>query len=391
MAAEGLRREIYDEGTLKRVARFCWSLQRADRPRKDVIDDLKMLAERAGADEVIAGAVTRHIKFASGPKLLLCWYLLDILAKNHPESFGISFGPQILDLAVEHMNWSDPKDEQRYLRLVETWRVLFGDMTCEDILRRKEGRKADLQAAEQEMKVRQARGEVVPSDPTKLLDEKPAKVDEMSLILGGTRDGQVVEYNAPCKYYLMGICENPNCSKPHPKGMFGTVDAKKVFADWKCLRCGYENPASKKQCWRRDCVGTRPDELYVARQVQENPFRDQFGYDPTNESEAVEWFKKKYPFGASQWVAERRSHYFRIWEIWSRSTPNVAAAREYLQGGDAGGGAAQAPPAKVQVRACTGCGAPLRPDAVFCTQCGQQQPGQQQPQPGQQPTTFQAL
>eukprot|EP01065_Artemidia_motanka_P035203 TRINITY_DN43110_c0_g1_i1.p1 TRINITY_DN43110_c0_g1~~TRINITY_DN43110_c0_g1_i1.p1 ORF type:complete len:555 (+),score=159.32 TRINITY_DN43110_c0_g1_i1:56-1666(+) len=362
--------DVLDEGTLRRIARFCRVLQRSDKPKKDVIDDLKALAERAGSDDVIAGAVTRHIKFASGPKLLLCWYLLDVLAKNHPETFGLAFGPQILDLAVHYMNWMEPKEEARYLKLIETWRMLFGDITCEDILRRKEARKVELQMRQEERAALVAKGLPVPAElESDVVQDRP-KEDEMALILGGVRDGQVVEYSAPCKYYLLGVCQNPNCPRPHPKGQFGSVSADKCFSDWKCLRCGYENPANQKQCWRRDCVGTKPEDLYIPRQVRSNAFREQFGYDPTEPSEAVEHFKSR-PSGA-QWRAERRKEYTKAWQEWRRRPVDMAAVRESRRAATLQSGAQQ-PSEKTVVRACVGCGAPMRHDAVFCTRCGARQ------------------
>eukprot|EP01062_Namystynia_karyoxenos_P073514 TRINITY_DN70312_c0_g1_i1.p1 TRINITY_DN70312_c0_g1~~TRINITY_DN70312_c0_g1_i1.p1 ORF type:complete len:559 (+),score=219.49 TRINITY_DN70312_c0_g1_i1:72-1679(+) len=377
----------YDEGTLKRVARFCSMLQRADKPRKETIEELKNLAERAGADDVIAGAITRHIKFSSGPRLLLCWYLLDILAKTNPDTFGIAFGPQILDLATDHMSWTDPKEEVRYVKLVETWRMLFGDPTCEDIFRRKEIRKAEWAAEQEEKQARVARGEILPADAQQQQEEgrdKP-KHDSMALILGGVRDGQIVEYQAPCKYYLLGLCENPNCPRPHPKGMFASVNASKVFADWKCLRCGYENPANKMQCWRRDCVGTRPEDLYVPRQKQENPFRKQFGYDPNDEKEAVEHFEKQGVTPAA-WRAERSRRYRGVWEAWRSTPPDLEALREYLR--TPGGGSQAAAEQLPQVRPCGSCGAPLKGDAVFCVRCGARQQPQAAPAAGERDDLF---
>eukprot|EP01059_Diplonema_ambulator_P035349 TRINITY_DN8279_c0_g4_i1.p1 TRINITY_DN8279_c0_g4~~TRINITY_DN8279_c0_g4_i1.p1 ORF type:complete len:517 (+),score=146.76 TRINITY_DN8279_c0_g4_i1:36-1586(+) len=334
---------------LKNLARFCERLIEAEKPKKEVIEGLRDMAENVGEVETVAGAITRHIKFAKGSKQLLCWYLLDILAKKHPDSFGHVFGPQILELAVHHMNWVEPKEEAKYARLVDTWRVLFGYSTCEEIMNKKEVIKAEHIESERLKADRITRGE--PEEAP-----KGPKWDSRELVVGGVKDGQLIEHVESCKWYLVGLCENPNCPRPHPPGLFGSRSTKKVLGDWNCLRCGYKNPGSKKQCWRRDCNGVKPELLIsIQNMMAENPFAKQFGYDPDNEEEAVAHFKDT---NWDEWKAERKRKYPIIWAEWSKRRPAVSSSAAYSQ---------------AVGRPCQSCFAPLRPGAAFCGQCGQKQ------------------
>eukprot|EP01064_Diplonema_japonicum_P021114 TRINITY_DN30664_c0_g1_i1.p1 TRINITY_DN30664_c0_g1~~TRINITY_DN30664_c0_g1_i1.p1 ORF type:complete len:520 (+),score=130.52 TRINITY_DN30664_c0_g1_i1:42-1601(+) len=341
--------QVLNVQLLKRLARFCKALMEAEKPKKEVIESLKGLAENVGEVETVAGAITRHIKFSKGPKLLLCWYLLDILAKKHSDSFGQVFGPQIQELSVHHMTWTDPKEEAKYVKLVETWKMLFGFSTCEEIVNKKEIVKAEHAEAERLKAERVSRGEPAEAPA----EEEGQKWDSRALVLGGVKDGQLVEHVTSCKWYLMGICENPKCPRPHPPGLFGSVDSKKVLGDWKCVKCGYKNPGSKKTCWRRDCNGTK-SELLVPMQdmLAENPFAKQFGYDPDNEEQAVAHFKET---NWDEWRKERKRKYPIIWEEWSKK-------KTILKTNHAPAG-----------HPCMQCYAPLKPGAAFCWQCGQKQ------------------
>eukprot|EP00659_Diplonema_papillatum_P019692 gene19692-30345_t len=348
---------------LKKIAAFCEKLMVLEKPKKDVIEYIKTMAEEVGNVDIVAGVIARHIKFSEGPKLLLCWYTLDILAKKHPETFGQAFGPQIEDLAVNHMNWTDAKEDAKYTKLIETWERLFGSSICSSIMAQKELVKAEHAAKEHEKAERVARG--LPAEAPKVDDDKGPTWESSALVLGGVKDGQIAEYVAPCKWYLIGICSNPKCSRPHPPGLFGSVDAKKVLGDWICRKCGYKNPGGKNRCWRRDCTGTKPEALPVPKQALENPFKEQFGYDPEDEAAAVAHYKDT---DWAQWREDRAAGYKKIL---LHCKPAASGAR-----------AEEPPPAFGEY--CHSCAAQLKAGAAFCWRCGQRQLQEPAPPPEQQ-------
>ena len=323
--------------TLKRIARFCEALMREMKPTTSAVDSLRQMAEGVECVDVVAGAITRHVKFApDSSKQLLCWYLVDSLSKKHNTTFAYTFGPQILDLAVDHMTWTG-KEEARYVKLVETWRNIFGARTCEDILRGKDVKKAEQELAAKEKAERVAAG-MTEEDAAKA---KKPQWEAKDLIVGNVRDGQVMEAIEPCKYYLLGICTNQNCSKPHPPNRFGSLSNRNVFGAWVCLKCGHKNEGAKKTCWRNDCTGTKPEHVGLNLQSQ---YLDQLvqwlGYDPgvgieddaTRNKQAIEYYKHQ---DWETWRAERKRKYMGVWDQWQKKrrtgpAPTAATAAKRM-------------------------------------------------------------
>eukprot|EP01061_Rhynchopus_euleeides_P013555 TRINITY_DN23646_c0_g2_i2.p1 TRINITY_DN23646_c0_g2~~TRINITY_DN23646_c0_g2_i2.p1 ORF type:complete len:530 (+),score=210.87 TRINITY_DN23646_c0_g2_i2:162-1592(+) len=324
------------------------------------------MAEGVGCVDIVTGAITRHVKFAKDKsKQLLCWYLVDSLSKKFPTTFGVTFGPQILDLAVNHMTW-EGKEEDRYVKLVETWRNIFGGSTCEDILRLKDVRKAEKELEEREKAEREAQGLPAEDAP------KKPQWDTKDLIIGNVQDGQVVERIAPCKYYLLGVCNNPDCSQPHPPGRFGSMSDRKVFGSWVCLKCGHKNGGVRKKCWRNDCTGTKPELMGVNLQsLFVDPLVQTLGYDPgvgieedrQRNAAAVEHYKDQ---DWDAWRAERKRKLTEVLHAAPRVTRTAKIARTE--------------PANASRKPCRQCGLPLKASAAFCAQCGAKQ-GAQAPVP----------
>ena len=309
----------FDFNTLRKIAQFCQRLMAESKPTKDAIEKCRSMAENVGNVEVVAGAITRHIKFSSGSKQLLCWYLLDSLSKTHPDTFCLSFGPQVQELAIHHMNWLNPKDELKYSKLVDTWKTLFGLRVCEEILRGKEVRKAEHELEEKEKAERKAKGEPEEEEQAK------KQWDTKEMIIGRVEDGQVMERIAPCKYYLLGICNSANCTQPHPPGLFGSINPKKIFGDWVCLKCGFKNVGSRVKCWRNECTGVKPEHNGINLQsLQKNPLKEQFGYDigwgdeedEKGNEPAVEHYSNT---NWEEYRAERMANYKGLWTRWSNT------------------------------------------------------------------------
>ena len=350
--ANSASNELLSTECLKSFAKLCLALNKASGgPAHSKVTTLRELAESVGNVDIAAGAITRHIKFAKGKKQLLLWYILDSLAKVHPDSFGLAFGPQLQDLAIDHMNWFEPSQEEKFVKLVRSWKPLFGDTICDEIMRGKEEKQAEHEIEEREKALRKERGE-----PDILPDEDTAPTwDSMALVHGGVKDGQVMEYVAPCKYYLLGICNSKNCSLPHPPGQFGSRSAKDLYSDWSCRHCGYKNPGGKTKCWRRDCNGTRLDDNYISKQTgaQQNPFARQFGYDPLDEEAAVAHFKHTH---WESWWADRKSKYAEIMNKWGERIATAPISSK--------------PTLQPLSLPCQQCRAPLKQGAAFCYQCG---------------------
>eukprot|EP00754_Rhynchopus_humris_P043437 Rhum_TRINITY_DN3248_c0_g1::Rhum_TRINITY_DN3248_c0_g1_i1::g.10028::m.10028 len=365
----------FDFNTLRKIAQFCQRLMAESKPTKDAIEKCRSMAENVGNVEVVAGAITRHIKFSSGSKQLLCWYLLDSLSKTHPDTFCLSFGPQVQELAIHHMNWLNPKDELKYSKLVDTWKTLFGLRVCEEILRGKEVRKAEHELEEKEKAERKAKGEPEEEEQAK------KQWDTKEMIIGRVEDGQVMERIAPCKYYLLGICNSANCTQPHPPGLFGSINPKKIFGDWVCLKCGFKNVGSRVKCWRNECTGVKPEHNGINLQsLQKNPLKEQFGYDigwgdeedEKGNEPAVEHYSNT---NWEQYRAERVANYKGLWTRWSNTRRKLDPSF------------ADRDPAPSAGQPCHQCSAPLKVGAAFCTQCGTKQAAAAAPAPAApQPT-----
>eukprot|EP00754_Rhynchopus_humris_P008800 Rhum_TRINITY_DN13835_c8_g1::Rhum_TRINITY_DN13835_c8_g1_i1::g.65340::m.65340 len=108
-------------------------------PNSGLIKGLaKECAEHPDNVDGIVTALYTKIKESVGKEKLAGWYLLDAAIKS--TSFGRSqlaaqVQRDLLSLASEHLPWtSEPASVQKYTRLVESWRQLFGDAEVNAVL-----------------------------------------------------------------------------------------------------------------------------------------------------------------------------------------------------------------------------------------------------------------
>ena len=107
-------------------------------PNSGLIKNLaKEASDYAGSAEMVVDVMYRKIRDTDGKEKLAGWYLLDAVMKT--TSFGrTTVAPRvqrdIVQLAMNHIPWSDGIAAAKYRRMIDTWRQLFGDDDVEQIL-----------------------------------------------------------------------------------------------------------------------------------------------------------------------------------------------------------------------------------------------------------------
>lgn len=273
-----------DRETLKRFASFCHRLRTLDKPTLKGIDDTVEKATAVGESiltiELVLGAILRHIKVWSGTKQLAYWYVLDKLCKENKSTFAFALQPYLVEIACDFIPFEDANLCPKYEKMIERWDGVFPQHVVNLIW---VGKKERLWAAAHPQEVEQARKE----EELEWLREESRQQDAEGLD----------DYGQPCMDYLQGRCIwGKECKQLHPAGMEGTMPLECRLGDWKC-RCGVINRHFRRRC--SQCVREKPQYRKEHEQSAEETLlsqpdplveglsRQQFGYNPMSETEAV--------------------------------------------------------------------------------------------------------
>eukprot|EP00796_Vickermania_ingenoplastis_P007377 gene7377-5192_t len=298
----------YDRDTLQRFCAFCTRLRRLEKPGKKGITECCTLAREVGdtleAYELVVGTVFRHIKTWVGQRQLACWYVLDKLCKDCPDKYGFCASKYVLEIGRDYMPFEDPEYSRKYETLVEHWEDVFPRHVVDSLwLSRKE---RVLVAQRREEFEEQQRAEEEEWRRTEL-----AMQDEEGLNAFGQ----------PCIDYLQGRCTwGDQCTLYHPPGEEGSLPPECRMGDWKCSACGVINRHYRRRCV--NCVREKPQYkcgrqppkedvlLSTPDPTVQHILRQQFGYNPYEEAEAVaHWKRRCADTSVTAYIAERRAAY----------------------------------------------------------------------------------
>lgn len=317
-----------DRDTLRHFATFAARLRAVEKPGKKSIAELAALAREVGdtnqAYELVVGTIFRHIKTWTGNKQLACWYVLDKLCKEDRDKYGYTASKYILEIGPDYIPYEDPAVAPKYESLVEHWEGVFPRHVVDALWMAKKER---LWAVDHPAEVLQQQQE----EEREWVREEDAAEDE---------DG-LNDFGQPCIDYLQGRCTwGDSCRLLHPPGEEGSLPPECRMGDWKCQSCGVINRHYRRRC--SNCVREKPQYkktrtvtaedamLSAPDDSAQRALRQQFGYDPYAESEAVaHWKLRLGSTTVEDYLAERRAAY-RV-RILGRPPANALEERCKLQ------------------------------------------------------------
>jgi hypothetical protein len=327
--------EEIDVDTITRFANLCARLRRQEKPSKKALDELKAEAEAVGstmaAKEIVAGAIFRCIAAYSGTKQLCYWYLLDILAKQYPHTFGLLFSQHLLDVGCDAMPWEDQALYLKLQSLVEHWDGVFpADVVDRVYLARKErlwAAKHPVEAVEMRAQEEKKWGEV---------EKQHQEADGLDY------------YEQPCLAFLQGRCPwGSGCTQLHPDGLEGTMPAETRLGDWRCPGCGAINRHFRRRCfscprekpqYRRNGAVKTAEEVALSTPDPEAlaALRQRFGYNPCNEADAVAYWANRFQHEpVATFVENRRAAFLnKIMPAVKASVSHAASSRHPKRGHD---------------------------------------------------------
>ena len=302
--------EEVDPDSIARFATFCDRLRRLEKPTKAAIEGLAEEADKVGArfvaKEIVAGVILRHIKTWSGKKQLCYWYLLDKLAKEHGDTFGYLFGNHLLDIGTDYIPWEVEATRRAYESLVEHWNGVFPDDAVKAVW------------ASQKQRLYHAAHPDEAAAERKLEEEIWAAEEKRHQAADG-----LDQYEQPCLAYLQGSCQwGAECTMLHPPGLQGSLPPECRLGDWRCPGCGAINRHFRRRCF--SCPREKPQyrkgdggEQTPEEKLLSAPdaavlaaWRQQFGYDPADEAEAVaHWRAALAGKPTAMYLEERRRAY----------------------------------------------------------------------------------
>ena len=305
--------EPVDKETLYRFATFCNKLRSAEKAGKKTINDLVETANAVGSslmcNEMVIGALYRHIKTWKGTKLWVYWCLLDKLCKDYPQSYGYVAGQYILEIGTEYIPWEEETPEKpRYQGLVEHWDGVFPKEVIQVIWKARKERLHNLKHPDE------ARQQMQDEEETWKREEQRHQEEE------GLDD-----YAEPCLAYLQGVCSwGKGCPQLHPEGLEGTLPPECRMGDWRCSSCGTINRHFRRRCF--SCPKEKPQYRKGQQRTDEEKllsqpdtaamdvFSQQFGYDPAEVEEARRFWEEKFSGSGAgltveQWRLERAAAY----------------------------------------------------------------------------------
>lgn len=298
----------YDKETLKHFCEFNSRLRRLEKPGKKGIAEVCALAKAVGdtldAYELVVGTIFRHIKVWTGQRQLACWYALDRLCKESPDKYGFCASKYVLEIGRDYMPFEDPELRTKYETLVEHWENVFPRHVIDSVWM---SRKERVWAAQHQEEV----------EAQKLAEEEEWRRTEREM---QDEDGLNV-FGQPCIDYLQGKCSwGDQCSLYHPPGEEGSLPPECRMGDWKCSACGVINRHFRRRC--ANCVREKPQykrerKLAVEDVLLSSPdpvvletLSQQFGYNPYEESDAVEHWKRRFEqMSVESFLSERRAAY----------------------------------------------------------------------------------
>lgn len=298
----------YDHGTLQRFCQFCSRLRTVQKPGKKAIHEASSLAKEVGNSleqtELVIGALLRHIKTWVGLKQLACWYVLDKLCKENPSTYGFCTSKYVLDIARDYMPFEDPELREKYEVLVEHWENVFPRHVVDAIWMSKKERIWSASHPEEYQQQLKA-------------EEDEWKQEELAM---EDEDG-LNAFGQPCMDYLQGRCGwGDRCTLYHPPGEEGSLPPECRLGDWKCRGCGVINRHYRRRC--ANCVREKPQYKRLRHRPVEDTMlstpdpnamavlRQQFGYVPYDEEEAVQhWAKRFQHTPLHAFLAERKAAY----------------------------------------------------------------------------------
>ena len=287
------------------------SMTPKDATKRKTIDRLCELAEAVGTSEqsteLVIGLLLRHIKSNGstpqqvvavsqssdpeaandvGKKQLGCWYVLDKLCRSDARDRYAHTASTYMTEVADYIPWENVKLAASYRALMEGWLGTFPEHVVQSLWESQELRRMRLQN---------------PSDyRQQLLDEEQEWAREESNQLD---DGKLNEYGQPCMDYLQGKCSwGDQCKQLHPPGLEGSLPPECRLGDWKCV-CGTINRHFRRRCsscpkekpqYRRDQQVSIEEKLLTHPEDFSTTFRQQFGYDPNSNEEAIRYWRKRF-------------------------------------------------------------------------------------------------
>lgn len=281
-----------DKDTLFRFAEFCTALKQSEKATTKTIEKLIKLAVNVGssmtAKELVTGVVLRGIKTWRADKLWLAWCLLDRLSKEHPEDFGLQFQKYILEVGSEYIPWEDEVPEKpRYQVLVESWDTVFPNHVISAIYASKKERLYNVKHPEEYQQALDEEERIWKQEEAKHQDE----------------DG-LDDFSEPCLQYLQGNCPwGENCTQLHPEGLEGSLPPECRSGDWRCPSCGTINRHFRRRCvtcpkekpqYKRHAEKSAEEALLTHPDLEAmRVFKLQFGYDPCDGDEAIQFWRSR--------------------------------------------------------------------------------------------------
>lgn len=308
-----------DHETLKKFARFCAKLRKLEKPSSRAIDETCNLAKEVGslreAAELVVGTVFRHIKSCTGNKQLCCWYVLDKLCKENRDTYAFIAQSYIIEIACDYIPFEDNTLVGKYEKLIEHWDCVFPPNVIDQIWK---GKKERLWAVSHPDDVKRAREE----------EEEEWKREELR-----QQDEEGLDnFGQPCMDYLQGRCLwGDQCKQLHPPGLEGSLPLECRLGDWKCGGCGSINRHFRRRCG--NCIREKPQYRKLQEKNPEDELlshpdevvleieRQQFGYNPLDEADAVAHWKRRLDSVSTEQFKKERSAAYRT-RILKRSPSN---------------------------------------------------------------------